>query len=100
MSERYVADDSMPVISYGPRGDRDGYTLAVTTDDGERVEITLDKRAMYELWLEVRGVPWPERDDDCDRSIRQLLHYANGAKKERVEKAIDVLVGGKPGDRP
>ena len=100
MTERYVADDSMPVISYGPRSDHDGYTLAVTTHDQDRVEIALDERAMYELWIEVRGVPWPERDDDRDRSIRQLVHYANGAENETIEEAIDVLVGGQPGDRP
>ncbi|QSG02503.1 hypothetical protein [Natranaeroarchaeum sulfidigenes] len=100
MTERYDVNETRPAVSYGPVPGSDRWALSLTTEDGERVDLGLGERAMYDLWIEVRGVPSPRSDDDRGRSIRQLVHYANSAKQERIEEAIDVLVGGPPGDRP
>jgi hypothetical protein len=69
----------------------------VTAAEG-RVEIVLPPEAMYTLWTEVRGVPWPEPDHVGveDRLVRQLLHAANGADEEGLREAIRVLGGERP----
>ncbi|SNZ06088.1 hypothetical protein SAMN06269185_1042 [Natronoarchaeum philippinense] len=101
MTDRYRVTGDRPAISYGPRPRGEGYTLALTTDDGGRVEISLDERAMYELWVEVRGVPWPSprRTTETDRMIRQLVHRANGADEEMLRRALDAMGVGDAGSR-
>lgn len=100
MTDRYDVDESRRAVSYGPVPGSDRWVLSFSTSDGDRVDIELQERAMYDLWVEVRGVPWPQRHEDKDRSIRQLLHYATGSTEERIQKAIDVIVGGPAGGRP
>lgn len=82
-------------IVYGPRSDGDdGYVLTLASEDG-RVEARLDEAAMYHLWTEVRGVPWPEPDEfnEKDRRVKQVLHAANGADLETLDEALRVLRG-------
>ncbi|WP_226010533.1 hypothetical protein [Halomicrobium salinisoli] len=92
----FVADGERPAVSYGPShpSQPGEWVLAVTTEDG-RVEINLDEEAMYDLWTEVRGVPWPHPDDrtEQDRLVRQVLHFANGADEEMLHDAIEALGG-------
>lgn len=99
-----VADGGVPTervrvtgargIVYGPAADAEGYVLQVATEE-RRVEIELDKDAMYTLWTEVKGVPWPEPDHigEKDRLVRQVLHAANGADEEMLKDALAVLGG-------
>jgi len=99
-ADRYVVDAAEvgQGVTYGPsvRHDGDGYVLTVTTDEG-RLEVVFPEEAMYTLWTEVRGVPWPERDvGDDDRLVRQLVHLANGADEESLREAIWVLGGERP----
>lgn len=92
-TERYVVDDERPAVSYGPSRHTDGeaWVLSLSTGD-ERVEIVLDERPMYDLWVEVRGVPWPDRDDSTeDRLVRQLVHAANGADEAMLRDALEAL---------
>jgi|GEM_PF-1863780 len=92
-----VADDR-PAISYGPDPYRNAeWCLSATTGE-QKVELLLGERAMYRLWTEVRGVPWPDRSDverhaTQDRLIRQLLDRANGADEEMLREALAVLEG-------
>jgi hypothetical protein len=81
-------------ITYGPAVDAEGYVLAIGTAD-RRVEIELDEDAMYTLWTEVKGTPWPEPDHigEKDRLVRQVLHAANGAGRESLREALRVLGG-------
>ncbi|WP_256288804.1 hypothetical protein [Halobellus inordinatus] len=81
-------------IVYGPAVDAEGYVLAIGTDE-RRVEIELDEDAMYTLWTEVKGTPWPEPDRmaEKDRLVRQVLHAANGADEEGLREALRVLGG-------
>ena len=95
-AERYVVDADRvgQGVTYGPAVDADGYVLTSITDRG-RVEIVFPERAMYTLWTEVRGTPWPDsiEDDEQDRRVRQLVQLANDAGEERLEEAIAVLRG-------
>ncbi|WP_226023202.1 hypothetical protein [Halomicrobium salinisoli] len=92
----FVVDGDRPAVSYGPshRSQPGEWVLSVTTEGG-RVEIKLDEEAMYDLWTEVRGVPWPQPDDQSekDRLVRQLVHFANGADEEMLHDAIEALGG-------
>lgn len=86
----YFVDDDRPAVSYGPKpsgGDR--WVLAFTAE-GERVELELGEQTMYELWIEVRGVPWPDANEH-DRLVRQVLHAANSADREMLEDALEAL---------
>lgn len=99
-AQRFVVDvdDVGQGVTYGPsvRHDGDGYVLTVTAAE-DRVEIVLPPEAMYTLWTEVRGVPWPERDAGVeDRLVRQLVHYTNGADEASLREAIRVLGGERP----
>lgn len=92
-TERYVVDADRPAISYGPSRHTDGeaWVLSLSTGD-ERVEIVLDERPMYDLWVETRGAPWPGRDRGPeDRLVRQLVHAANDADEEMLEDALEAL---------
>ena len=91
MSERFEVAESRPAVSYGPVPDSDRWVLGLSTTDSERVEILVGERAMYDLWIEVRGVPWPSGDRKDDRLIRQLVHAANGANDEMLEDALRAL---------
>jgi len=84
-------------IVYGPAVDAAGYVLTVATDE-RRLELELDEDAMYTLWTEVKGVPWPEPDHmgEKDRLVRQVLHAANGADEESLRDALRVLGGERP----
>jgi hypothetical protein len=97
MTHEFQARDTDPCVSYGPAGrNRPGeFTLAVSTVDGERVDIGLGEHAMYRLWMEVRGTPWPwpDHENRRDRLVREVLHLANGADEEMLREAIEVLGG-------
>ena len=98
MSERYEVPETRPAVSYGPVPDSDQWVLSVSTIVGERVEIVVGEQAMYDLWIEVRGVPWPTGDRKGDRLVRQVVHAANGADNEMLEDALAALgVGRRPG---
>ena len=98
---RYVVDDDRPAISYGPSRHSDGEAWVLSLSTGEeRVEIVVNERAMYDLWVEVRGVPWPnpvpEEYDQRDRLVRQLVHAANDADAAMLEDALEALGVGEP----
>lgn len=82
-----------PTVSYGP-GDpaTDRWVLAVSCEGG-RVEIEVDEETMYDLWLEVKNVPWPTRDDDTGRLEREVVHLATDANEEMLRDALAVLRG-------
>jgi len=95
--QRHRTDDSRPSVSYGPVPDSNSWVLAITCRDG-RVEVELDEESMYELWIEVRGVPWPDPEipgdesrREQDRLVRQVVHAANGADVEMLEDALEAL---------
>jgi len=96
--ERYRIDESRPTVSYGPRPHAsDDWVLSLSCEN-ERVEVTLDEESMYELWIEVRGVPWPdpslpgaESRREQNRLVRQVVHAANGADTEMLEAALKEL---------
>ena len=99
MTERFVAENQMPgAVSYGPAGaDTSAWVLSVSCGD-ERVEVELPERPMYELWTEVRGVPWPDPSlpgegsrRRQDRLVRQLVHAATGADEEMLQEALAAL---------
>jgi hypothetical protein len=79
VTQRFRTDDSRPSVSYGPAGpDADAWTLSINCED-DRVDILVDEDSMYDLWVEVRGVPWPGRNNETeDRLVPQLVHAANG----------------------
>lgn len=91
---RYVVDDDRPAISYGPSRQTpdEQWVLSLSTGD-ERVELVLNERPMYDLWVEVRGAPWPEPEEYTaeDRLVRQLVHAANDADEEMLHDALDAL---------
>ena len=93
-AERYTVDARVGKgVTYGPSRDADGYVLTAITDDG-RVELDFSEEAMYTLWTEVRGTPWPDhRDDERDRRVRRLVQLANDAGDDRLDEAIAVLRG-------
>ncbi|UIP01098.1 hypothetical protein Hbl1158_07045 [Halobaculum sp. CBA1158] len=45
----------------------EAWDLRFSTHDGEQIVIRLDPADMYELWTEVRGVPWPTVHRDPER---------------------------------
>jgi hypothetical protein len=59
--ERRVVDAERVLtgVTYGPATDADGYVLTLITADGP-LEVEFDEEAMYLLWTEVRGTPWPD----------------------------------------
>jgi hypothetical protein len=94
MTSEYVVDETRPAVTYGPThpsDDRGEWVLSVSCES-ERVEILLDDESMYQLWVEVRNVPWPERDDsERDRLVRQVVHAANDADKQMLQEALQAL---------
>ena len=94
MTERYRVDDDRPAISYGPTSEPDEWVLAVTTEENGRVEIVLEEEQMYDLWIETRGVPWPDanhHDEIEERLARQVVHAVTGADKETLRDALEAL---------
>ena len=93
-TERYVVDRGRPAVSYGPSRHTDGtaWVLSLSTGD-ERIEIVLGERPMYDLWVEVRGAPWPEPPEYGreDRLARQVVHAVNDADAEMLEDALEAL---------
>ncbi|GGN92343.1 hypothetical protein [Haloarcula pellucida] len=90
---RYRVDDSRPSVSYGPAGDGEEWVLAFTTTEG-RVEVVLGEETMYELWTEVRNVPWPNathHTEERSRLVRQVVHAANGADEDGLREALAAL---------
>jgi hypothetical protein len=94
MTDRYAVSSNPQRITYGPAPDQDGWVLTVVSDEG-RVEIVLDEDAMYQLWTEVCGVPWPfpDHETERDRLVRQVIHFANGSDEETLREVIRVLRG-------
>lgn len=91
---RYRAGGPHPSVSYGPVGDGDEWVLAVTTESEGRVEIVLGERLMYDLWTEVRNVPWPNaahHTEERGRLVRQVVHAANDAGEEMLRDALEAL---------
>lgn len=89
-------------IAYGPTGANvEAWDLRFSTDEGERVVIRLDPADMYELWTEVRGVPWPTVHNDPERRerdelIREIVERANVAGEAELREALDALGGDEP----
>jgi len=93
MTERYRVGGERPSVSYGPANGEE-WVLAVTTEAEGRVEIVLDEAMMYELWTEVRNVPWPDAShhtEERSRLVRQLVHAANGADEAMLRDALETL---------
>jgi len=90
---RYRVGGDRPSVSYGPLTDEE-WVLAVTTESEGRVEIILDEQMMYDLWTEVRDVPWPEathHTEERSRLVRQVVHAANGADEPMLRDALKSL---------
>lgn len=94
MTERFLSEDRLPgAVSYGPVGsETSAWVLSISCED-ERLEVEIPEKAMYELWVEVRGVPSPQPayPDQHDRLVRQLVHAANGADEEMLRDALETL---------
>ncbi|PSQ06640.1 hypothetical protein BRC92_00275 [Halobacteriales archaeon QS_4_69_31] len=89
----YQIHDGRPTVSYGPSVDGAGWVIAFTTQAG-RVEIQLDDESMYQLWVETRNVPWPNRAVEGERRnrlVRRVVHAANDADAEMLEDALAAL---------
>jgi len=94
VTETFRVDDERPAISYGPTKHPDEWVLALTTVSEGRVEIVLEEGAMYDLWVETRGVPWPsasQHDATEERLARQVIHGVTGADKEMLRDALEAL---------
>ncbi|WP_436924901.1 hypothetical protein [Halosimplex amylolyticum] len=92
MTRTFRTDNTRPSVSYGPGSiESENWALSINCEE-ERVDITLDEESMYHLWVEVRGVPWPSRENRTeDRLVRQVVHAANGADEEMLRDALEVL---------
>ncbi|QIO23068.1 hypothetical protein [Haloarcula sp. JP-L23] len=91
---QYQAGGPHPAVSYGPTDEGDEWLLAVTTESEGRVEIVLDEVMMYDLWTEVRNVPWPSaahHTEERGRLVRQVVHAANGADEAMLRDALRAL---------
>lgn len=94
--ERRVVDAERVLtgVTYGPAVDADGYVLTLITADGP-LEVEFDEEAMYLLWTEVRGTPWPDPPTprENDLLVKRLVELANGADEEMLREAIRALGG-------
>jgi len=94
--ERRVVDAERPLtgVTYGPSVDADGYVLTLITADGP-LEVECDEEAMYLLWTEVRGTPWPDppTPTETDLLVTRLVELADGADEEMLKEAIRALRG-------
>ncbi len=82
--ERYSVGRAASV-TYGPLGaEPEPWTLRFATEGGERVVVRLDREAMYELWTEVRGVPWPTVHRD--RSAARKTNSSGNLWSERTSR--------------
>lgn len=90
---RFQFGGHRPAVTYGPSNGVGEWVLSVSTESG-RVEIELGEAAMWDLWLEVRGVPWPGAENDGkDRLVRRLVQAANDADREMLFDALEALGG-------
>lgn len=89
-SRRFVFEDHRHV-SYGPAPAGDNWTLTFTDDELGRVEIVLDKHAMYELWIEVADVPWPREPRESGRLQREIVHRTRGMDEEMLENVLGYI---------
>jgi hypothetical protein len=94
--ERRVVDPERPLtgVTYGPTVDDDGYVLTLITADGP-LEAEFDEEAMYLLWTEVSGTPWPDppTPTESDLLVKRLVELVNGADEEMLKDAISALGG-------
>jgi len=94
--ESRVVDAERPLtgVTYGPAVDADGYVLTLITAEGP-LEVEFDEEAMYLLWTEVRGTPWPDppTSTETDLLVKRLVELANGADEEMLRDAIRALGG-------
>lgn len=93
--ERRVVDTERPLtgVTYGPTVDADGYVLTLITAVGP-LEVEFDEEAMYLLWTEVRGTPWPDSPTSGENLlVKRLVELANGADEEMLRDAIRALGG-------
>jgi hypothetical protein len=90
-----LQDDVERGIVYGPSADLEGgYVLTVTTENAGTVEVEVPEDAMYQLWTEVQGTPWPDTTDDQDEAARlrrRLVDLARGADADMLQDALDAL---------
>jgi hypothetical protein len=92
---RYHNHPVRPVFSYGPlyqndEDDDEEWLLGVTTAEAGRVEIVVDERAMYELWIEVQDVPWPRRREPRDTLVRETVERVNRMDAEGCRDVLDA----------
>ncbi len=95
-----TAPDDTDCVTYGPVSVADGdwidtWMLTVTTESG-CVEVELPRGAMYSLWREVRGVPWPEaqtENRERHRFVQELVRRGNDASLQLLSDAVQVLRG-------
>ena len=94
--ESRVVDAERPLtgVTYGPAVDADGYVLTLITANGP-LEVEFNEEAMYLLWTEVRGTPWPDppTPSESDLLVKRLVELANGADEEMLRAAIRALGG-------
>ena len=94
--ESRVVDAERPLtgVTYGPAVDADGYVLTLITANGP-LEVEFNEEAMYLLWTEVRGTPWPDPPppSETDLLVKRLVELANGADEEMLKEAIRALGG-------
>jgi hypothetical protein len=98
VTHEFVASEDRPAVSYGPNHPTQPgeWVLSISCEE-ERVEISLGEQPMYDLWVEVRGVPYPEPSPiEVDRGrknrlVRQLVHAANDADEGMLEDALEAL---------
>ena len=77
---------------FGIESRDDGYVLTLITADGP-LEVEFDEEAMYLLWTEVKGTPWPDPPTSTERDllVKRLVELANGADEEMLRAAIRAL---------
>ncbi|QLG64044.1 hypothetical protein HUG12_10955 [Halorarum salinum] len=84
-------------VTYGPgSSDGDDWELRFSTIGGERIVAELAREQMYELWIEVKGVPWPKSVDDYRRRddlLGELVERANMACNEQLRDALTAIGG-------
>lgn len=98
-----VRDDRRS-LNYGEaRTDREAWSLFVGTQDGERLELLLGEAAMYELWTEVQGRPWPDATHQTEeiRTLRrEIVERANGMDEEGLRATLDAIEAIQRGESP
>jgi hypothetical protein len=95
--------DDFQSINYGPVAvDAEEWSLFIRTADGERLELRLGEAAMYELWTEVQGRPWPDRHEEHEtqRTLRhEIVDRVNGMDVGGLREVLDVIEAIERGER-